>query len=260
MRKEEISEAVTNIDPAYIEMAADYAVQGRNTRWVGFAAIAACFCILLGAGLLWRNRSVPPVGNPTEGTLSGENTTLDNRAVITYGDGGVQLSVGKVDLEVLSEEEMFGMEPMYIFRGEVVKLENVTVDFDGMKEYRCVATVAVSTVYQGDIAAGTEVRMLLPCPILSEKLWVEDTEIAGQIRVGMEGIFMPRAYTESSRMEMNGKTLLLAELAECGLSDGCRWVFLDTGDGLAFAREAYTGAANAKTLEDIETYILRNLK
>lgn len=49
--------------------------------------------------------------------------------------------------------------------------------------------------------------------------------------------------------------IVLADIAPYRFSDGVRWMFLDTNEGLAFDRSSYQGAANAKTVEDIEDYL-----
>ena len=44
-----------------------------------------------------------------------------------------------------------------------------------------------------------------------------------------------------------------------GLPDGVRWAFLETPEGLLFDRESYAGAAGARSLDEIESYIQRML-
>ena len=46
-------------------------------------------------------------------------------------------------------------------------------------------------------------------------------------------------------------------MAEYYLSEGLRYVFLDTGDGLAFERGLYEEIAEAETLDEIADYIRR---
>ena len=88
---------------------------------------------------------------------------------------------------------------------------------------------------------------------------IEDTGIAAQIESGMEGIFMPRAYREDAYWEQNGATLMLRDLAPCGLWDGMRWLFLETERGLTYAQSAYPGADGCATLDDIEEYVVKML-
>lgn len=162
----------------------------------------------------------------------------------------------KAELVYFSEEEMFGMIDLLIFRGRVTSLTNITLDFSGEQEQRCLAEIAVEKTYQGIAAPGETVKMLLPWAIDSPQ---EDTGIISRLETGMEGIFMPKVYDAESRWEQNGAVLYLQELAPCGLMDGVRWAFLDTPGGLVFAENAYPGAAGCETLDEVESYIGRML-
>jgi len=72
---------------------------------------------------------------------------------------------------------------------------------------------------------------------------------------------MPRIYGEDAVWEMYGVTLMLSDLAPCGLGDGMRWAFLKTeDDGLVYARHAYPGAGSAQTLDDIEKYVKKMIR
>ena len=248
----ELLEKMELIEPAYVQEADVLPVRRRKIG--GVWAAAACVCLLLGV-LLWpRSGTITPEPQVGDFELS-EGTT----AKVTVGiDDAV--STAKTDLEWLDEEELFRQEGLYAFRGRVSGLTNVTIDFNGDKEIRCVATVAVEKVYCGEVEEGEQIAILLPCPAgASGRLWVEDTGIASQIESGMEGIFMPRAYREDSYWEQNGATLMLSDLAPCGLWDGMRWLFLETERGLVYEKTAYPGAAGAVTLDDIEEYVVKML-
>lgn len=248
MKGEELLEKMELIEPAYVEQAELPPVRRRKIS--GVWAAAACVCLLLGAALWSRWPAEPQVG---DFALS-EGTT----AKVTVGIDGT-VSARKTDLVWLEEEELFHQEGLYAFRGRVSGMTNVTLDFNGDKEFRCIATVAVEKVYCGDVTEGEQIAILLPCPAGMAGLKIEDTGIAAQIESGMEGIFMPRAYREDARWEQNGATLMLRDLAPCGLWDGIRWLFLETERGLVYEKTAYAGAAGAATLDDIESYVIRML-
>ena len=135
----------------------------------------------------------------------------------------------------------------------------MTIDFNGSKEVRCVASIEIEKVYNGDIIRGKEIRVLLPCPISEGPVTTEDTSIISQIKCGMEGIFMPWVYGKDSYWEENGAVLFVTDLAPCGFGDGMRWAFLDTEHGLVFERNSYPGASNARTLDEIEKYVIGKL-
>ena len=252
MKGLDLLEKMELIEPAYVEAADELPV--RRRRMGGVWAAAACVCLLLGA-LLWpKGGTIMP-----EPQVGGFELSEGTTAKVTVGiDGAV--STAKTDLEWLDEEELFHQEGLYAFRGRVSGLTNVTIDFNGDKEIRCVATVAVEKVYCGEVEEGEQITILLPCPAgASGQLWVEDTGIASQIESGMEGIFMPRAYREDAYWEQNGATLMLRDLAPCGLWDGRRWLFLEAERGLVYEKIAYPGADGAVTLDDIESYVIRML-
>ena len=254
MNGNELLDKMELIDPAYVEAAEGRPAKKRRV-WRKWGAAAACLCILAGAMALLVHFSRTQVDPQLEElTLSAQST-----ARVFYGYEAETAATAKADLQYLTEEELFAQENMYAFRGRVSGLRNITIDFGGVEEVRCIATFAVEEVYQGDITAGGQITLLLPCAIDPAGLWVEDTGVISRLESGMEGIFMARRYSDTSRWEQNGATLMLRDVAECGLMDGMRWVFLDTAQGLLFERNAYPGAKNAETLDDIAAYVTEML-
>lgn len=255
MKGNELLDKMELIDPAYVE-AAEVKPARKKRVWLKWGAAAACLCILAGAAALvsqFRGNQMDP--QPGALALSDQTT-----AKVSYGCEAGTATAAKADLQYLTEEELFAQENMYAFRGRVSGLSNITIDFNGVEEVRCIATLAVEEVYQGDIFAGEAITMLLPCAIDSGNVWVEDTDVISRLESGMEGIFMARMYNDESRWEQNGAKLMLKDVAVCGLMDGMRWVFLSTDQGLLFERSAYPGAKNAETLDDIEAYVIEMLK
>ncbi len=185
-----------------------------------------------------------------------EKTTA--KVSLGYDEGAAKSS--DADLEFLTEEEMFAHEKMYVFRGKVGGLTNVTLDFNGITIVRCIATVSIEEVYKGNIVPGDQITMLIPCGINLRGVWVEDTDIITQLASGMEGIFMPWVYDEDSYFMLNGAVLMEKDLAECGLLDGMRWAFLSTDRGVIFAKSAYPGACDVTTMDDMEAYVVDMLK
>ena len=254
MRGNEFLDKMELIDPAYVE-AADTKPRKKKNTWLKWGVMAACLCIIVAAITIFphinRNLTDPQLG---EIVLSGKTT-----AKVSYGYEEETVTSTKSDLVNFTEEEMFSREKMYVFRGKVSGLENITIDFNGVKEVRCIATIVLDDVYQGDIIAGEQITMLLPCAIDVVGSAVEDTDVITHLECGMEGIFMPWVYDDGSYREENGAKLMLRDLASCGLADGMRWVFLSTDQGLLFEQNAYPGAKNATTLDDIEAYVIEKL-
>ncbi len=247
-----IVDAMQYLDDDLISGAEEYQPKKKRYTWLRWGAVAACLVLVVTLVLGFMD------GLP--GTVPGTvPSKLHSTATVIYGDEGVEYSSSKDLLVGYTEAEMFAMENRYIFRGTVLELTNITIDFNGRKEYRCIALMQVDKVYKGDMEVGSQIEMILPCPILTDYR-MEDTGVISHLREGMEGIFMPIHYEEDSYWEANGKTLYHTEVAPYGLGDGMRWAFFEAEQGLIFARFAYPGAAGAKSLDDIEAYVYRMLK
>ncbi len=163
------------------------------------------------------------------------------------------------DLIFLSEEDLFTKFDTEIFSGTITEIQNIVLDFDGDKNYRAIASIQIEKVFRGNSMAGDTVKILLPCPINVEDFWVSETGIVSKMRTGMCGIFMPMIYHTNSYDEQNGARLLLTDLAPYGLADGERYCFLETAQGITFARWAYESIGEASSLTEIEAYIERML-
>ena len=258
MTSKNIYMSLGGLDPELIMKAApaEKAQKKKRNNWVKWGSLAACLCLIIGAITIIThfgdNISEPQLG---EIPLSDKTT-----AKVTNGCDDIITASSKGELVYLTEEEMFARENIYVFRGTVSGLRNVTIDFNGIKIARCIATIVINEVYQGDLSAGEQITMLIPCAIDIIGKTVEDTDGIAQLKDGMEGIFMPLVYDENSYIEMNGAVLIIQDLAAYGLLDGMRWAFLDTERGLVFLRSAYPGAKEATNLDDIETYVIEMLK
>ena len=251
MKGNEFLDKMELIDPAYVE-AADRKPARRKNAWIKWVAAAACLCLLGGILVITSHSGSDP---QIDDFVLPDKTT----AKITLGCDADAVTSNKNELVGLTEEEMFSYRKMYVVRGTVTELTNVTADFNGHKWAMCVATIEIQKVFEGDLVAGQQLKILLPCAITG-RITQEDTGIISQLEVGMEGIFMPFVYDEAAYMEMYGAVLIMQDLAPCGLGDGMRWVFLSTDRGLRFLRSAYPGARDAKNLDDIEAYIIKMLK
>lgn len=254
MSKDNVIDSLGRIDDDMIRGVDALRRKRKRSGWVRWAAIAACLCLVIVAAVLIPNGNNTPVDPQPGNIVLSEKTT----AKVTYGCK--EWGAVKEELVGLTEEEMFGREKMYVFRGKVSGLTNVTIDFDGVQMARCIATIVIDQVYQGDLEPGEQITMLIPCPIDEGNIYVEDTGVIARLESGMEGIFMPWIYDEDSFIEMNGAVLMLRDLAVCGLADGMRWAFLNTDRGLVYERWAYPGAGAAADLDDIEAYVIEMLK
>lgn len=260
MKKNKL-DTIGYVDDQFVEKADKYTGSKKKSAWVKWGTIAACLCLVVGVIAMIphfeKEQNDPQIGqnDPQLGEIVLSDKTT---AKVSYGCD--EMSVAHADLAYLTEEEMFNHDKLLVFRGKVSGLANVTIDFNGIKETRCIATIVIDKVYQGNLSADEQITMLIPCAIDQAGVWVEDTGVISQLKSGMEGIFMPLVYDDSSYIEMNGAVLMKQDLAACGLADGMRWAFLSTDQGILFERDAYPGAKNANNLDDIEAYVIEMLK
>lgn len=254
MKKEDIFCAIGEVKDQYVIEADEF--KRKRTYPVRWIAAAACVVLLLTAGILLRGR----MGERIPLSEASRNVKVSYISNVPGGlfFGGIGSS-SSADLAWMTEEEIFGpiaSVETTIVRGTVTGIENIVIDFNGEKEYRALATVEVEKVIRGDCEPGDVLTIKLPCPI-GGGIAVEDTGVISRIRVGMEGIFMPRQYGEDEYWEQNGAVLLQKDVAGYGFWDGERFAFLQTEEGIVYARGSFTGMSEPATLDDVEEYIVR---
>lgn len=249
MNKKDIFYAIGFIDELYIQEAD--IIMGKNIlkkTWLKIATFAACFALILGIGITLAYNQGDTI----------KLTDASNKVSVKYVKNAPAISTAHSLVE-LSEKELFSEYDTAIFKGTILKVDNIKMDLNGQKEYRSIAQIKVEKVYRGDCKTEETLSILLPYPIRSG-VWVEDTETVSAMKVGVTGIFMPTKYTENSYYEANGAKLALKDIADYGFADGERYAFLKTDNNLIFARWAYKSIENATTLEEIEIYIDEMIK
>lgn len=252
MRGAELLEKIALVDPMYI-LEADRFSRRKPRHIPRWGMVAACVCLLL--AVCWQLAVAPGRGMYQLSSQSRHVTVSQVEQVPR------ESFCTKSMLIHLTEDEIFTHWETTIVRGRVTAIQNLCIDFNGVSEYQAIASVKVDKVFRGSCTPGSVVDILLPTPIDVSGLWVEDTEVISQLEVGMEGIFMPMEYDETSFREKNGGVLMLRDVAPYGLPDGMRYAFLQTEHGLAFERETtYQSISGASTLEDVEDYIVKMLE
>lgn len=242
MKSNELLEIIGEAQDDYI-LDAKTAKKKHTPVWVKWAAMAACLAIILAVGA--------PVFLPQY------QIQLSDKSVgVTARYTNIPINFGSADsLVYLTEEELFTEFDTAIFKGIITDISNIVLDFNGRKNHRAIAEIQIEQVYRGECKVGEIVNVLLPCPVATQ-FWVSDTEIVSKMTVGMTGIFMPMIYDENSMRQENGATLMLQDIADYGFADGSRYAFLDTESGLVFSRTAYESISEAKTLAEIEKYVI----
>lgn len=234
MNTKKFSDALSQIDDKYIDEAINYK-KNKKITWIKLGAVAACFVIVVTAVSVLPN--VTPDKPKNRFGLS-DNSYAEKSLLCSY-----------------TEEELFTVFDTHIFKGKILSLDNIEMDFNGEKLYRAIAQIKIEKVYRGSCDKGDTVSVMLPCPI-TEGVWVEDTDTVCAMKEGMTGIFMPIFYTEeNSFLEYNNARLVQKDIADYGFPDGMRYAFLETEDGLIFDRGSYETISDAKTLDEVEEYV-----
>ncbi len=291
MTKEELFRAVGEVREDQITDAER--VKRQNRPWRRYGMLAACLALVLAGGFAleyledtrrwaelegnfqtadhpesapdsgggldgaeyWDSAGKRPASNYSTGVeiaelqgRDGENTA-SNRA---EGDSADQAKVdSSACLAWLSPEEIFAQDTV-IFRGTVRDLRYYVVEREGFEMQYTVADVEVTGPIRGDLTAGeTRTVLYMGGPDMS-------TSVSGPLDAlgtGSDAIFMPIAATPETGRRDGDSWFCYADLGEFYLSEGLRYVFLDTGDGLRFERGLYEEISEAETLDDIADYI-----
>ncbi|SEW22773.1 hypothetical protein [[Clostridium] fimetarium] len=217
-----------------------------NKRWIKLVTVAASVALIVGVAVIGISL-INSRNNAFHLSLSKGNIQV-------YYTNNTSNLQEDYDLVSLSEEELFSKCDTTIFKGTISEIKNIIVNLNGDELYMAIAKINVSKVYRGNCNENDTISMLLPCPI-SNHVWVEDSGTVSAMREGMTGIFMPTQYSESYSREKNGTKLYYKDIADYGILDGERYAFLETEKGLVFSNLAYKSISNAKTLDEVETYI-----
>lgn len=258
-------------------------------RWAGgrsFAALAACLILALAAGfalnrvdhsmedIVPESTQVPEDAPAAPAYSTGaeivemrEDTWAVNSPV-ARGDSentsdsapkyapaldSAQTEASASCVKWLSAEEILAMETV-IFRGTVQNLRYFQVSMDGQRQDYTVAAVEIGEVLRGDhLTAGDIYNVLYP-----GIRGLSTTSLSGaleQLETGSEGIFMPQVSASDTGWRSGDGFFCYADLSELYFSEGWRFLFLDTGDGLSFARNVYPELENAQTLDDVMSYL-----
>jgi hypothetical protein len=250
LNRETLFKSIGMLDEDILERSEKKIMRNSGRIIITLGTIAACLALIFTLAL-------PSIHKPLE---NASMPAAFQSGIAKYIDSPPSdLPFTKADLIWLSQEDIFNKWNTAIFSGTVTKLNNIVISFKSDKSYRAIAEVKVDKIYRGAIDKGDTVSVLLPCPI-GGGIMMTGTEIISQLTVGTYGIFMPIEYDASAYWEQNGYTLKLQDVAPYGLADGMRFSFIESKDGIVFARDMYPAISEAKTLEEIENYILGMIK
>ena len=191
--------------------------------------------------------------NPNRPTHPDWSTGVEIGQLSGPGSGDTMISVSAC-LAWLSPEEIFAQETA-IFRGTVRELHYFMVEADGvpMEQYYSRAIVEVKDSIRGDLTEGETYSVLW----LGAKGYMS-TSISGALEdldVGSDAIFMPIQTGRDTGWKEGNSCFCYADIADFYLSEGMRFVFADTAEGLALDRGTYEELAEVKSLDEVAAYI-----
>ena len=219
---------------------ADPALPRKKRRRLLWAIPAAACAALLALTLLPR---LLPGGDVLPLSRSQGEVTVQ------YTESAPAVSSG-ADLAQMTEEELLA-PGTDILRGTVQSVRNIRITLEDWEVYRALAEIQVTDCLRGDIAPGTTVTVVLPCP-LTEDIWVEDTDTVSRLAAGMEGIFLLYPCGPEDVLSYQNSTLYWSDVAQYRFLDGVRYAFLETEDDLVYAQFAYPSLEGAQSLDDIQ--------
>ncbi|WP_195985979.1 hypothetical protein [Clostridium sp. D33t1_170424_F3] len=149
-------------------------------------------------------------------------------------------------------EEFINNHSADMFMGEVSDIKNIRISIGSYTYDKSIAKVKVTKVLSGTATVGSTVSLLMPVPI-NTIVHYEDSEVISCIRSGMTGIFLPKKYDASSYWRIDDAELYFPDIADYGLTDGRRDVFLYDDGKLIF--DDYTYSYQLKSLQDVEDLI-----
>ena len=152
----------------------------------------------------------------------------------------------------LEPEEIFAMDTA-IFRGTVTDLQYYEAT-GGYRAYFTVAVVEVTDPIRGDMASGDTCRVYLPC---APGMSVSTAGALEELEIGSEAIFMPSIATADTGITSGDSYFCYADVADFWFSEGVRFLFLQTEEGLRYASDVYDlgGDGGEVTLDDAAAYI-----
>ena len=267
MTREELFRAVGEVREDQILGAAETPNKPASRRWRRYGALAACLAVVLAGAFglnrwLHTGRDLPVHESAQESADAPLAPQYSVGAEIREIDGSggrwnglfESSTASDTSLAWLDPEEILALDTV-IFRGTVTGLRYFEVAVGGLEETYTVASVEVSDCIRGDLAAGDTYNVAYrggPGVTTSISGDLED------LAVGSEAVFMPYIATPDTGWRSGEDYFCYADLAELYMDEGHRFLFLDTGDGVAYAAEVYdipAAGGETVTLDDVAAYL-----
>ena len=281
MTNQELFRAVGQVREDQI-LEADKPATKKAPHWRRYGAIAACLVLLLGAGfalnreIRWNRLignfhpaiGVDAGGGAAAGGLDGSDYSIDGQGIFPAPSYSVGAEIGQLsgpgkeisssaciaDVMWLTPEELFAQDTV-IFRGKVRELQYYVVTVDNIDTYYTKAIVQVTDCLRGQLGAG-DVYSILYMGVKGYEVNSLSGPLAN-LDEGDEAVFMPIWTSPDTGWRSGEDYFCYADLASLYLSEGMRFVFAETVDGLLFDQSAYEEIANTETLDEVVEYIRR---
>lgn len=247
MNGDRLTRLMGDVDDRFVEESMEVEVKKRrHWRWMGGLIAAAAITLF---ALTWDGfKELIPLSDNSS-----------NMSVAYIDEGEIDVGMSSANLAEMSEDELFSKWNPTVVRGVVKQIDHIELDFNGQEEYQSIMTIGVTDVYRGEVEPGSEMKVLTVAGVGSEVLQ-SDADVISELRLGMEGIFMPIPYDASHIWSQNGATLQVMDVSDYGFPDGNRYMFLNTDEGLVFSRDAYPSLRGAETLDDIKAFMMTKFK
>ena len=246
----------------------------KTTHWHRYLTAAACFAVMLAALVLPEQLGHRESADQGAGDIDGNEYSTAGTvpesadAKPEQTEYSVGAEIGELDdryaaikppwsgdsspsLAWLEPKEIFAMDTV-IFRGTVQDLRYFRVKLDGATMDYTVASVEVTDCVRGGLEKRDIHNILLPCAPGRSISTAGDLE---KLEKGSDAVFMPYRVTVDTGWRSGEDYFCYADLAELYFGEGIRFLFLDTGEGLSFARDVYTDIAGAEMLDEVVDYL-----
>ncbi|TCI46073.1 hypothetical protein EVJ27_06160 [Exiguobacterium sp. SH3S2] len=247
MNGDRLTRLIGEVDDRFVEEAMAVEVKKwRYWRWTGGLVAAAAVTLF---AVTWDGfKELIPLSDRSS-----------NMSVAYIDEEDIDVRMSSADLVEMSEDELFSKWNPAVVRGVVKQIDHIELDFNGQEEYQSIVTIGVTDVYRGEIEPGSTIQVLTVAGVGSE-VSQSEASVVSELRLGMEGIFMPRRHDASHVWSQNGASLQVMDVSDYGFPDGERYMFLEKDEGLVFMRDAYPSMEGAETLDDIEEVLISKLE
>ncbi|OGX79880.1 hypothetical protein A6395_04570 [Exiguobacterium sp. SH31] len=247
MNGDRLTRLMGDVDDCFVEESMVVEVKKRrHWRWIGGLIAAAAVTLF---AVTWDGfKELIPLSDSSS-----------NMSVAYIDEEDIDVGMSSANLAEMSEDELFSKWDPIVVRGIVKQIDQIELDFNGQEEYQSIVTIGVTDVYRGDIGPGSTIQVLTVAGVGS-KVLQSDADVISELRLGTEGIFMPRRHDASHIWSQNGAMLQVMDVSDYGFPDGDRYMFLETDEGLVFSRDAYPSLNGAETLDDVEAFMMERFR